>query len=192
MSKSIRQGRTIGEAIEQARIQCTDTKLKSVLNALSEGFSYRNIHQALIPHQALVPQTVIALLSQGHQTGLIDVGMKRASDLILFLVKPSTATYRNHNVSKEAHLFFVSLSTLTNFGCSIMESLEALTKDAKGQMYPRIRQIMKDMSSGFPLSEALNKHQDLFPPLLISKLPDFEKKKKLDKGLSELTKELLG
>lgn len=109
-------------------------------------------------------ETLQAVSDQLRQRGLIvlDVGEKKQSKEIelpwMGRVKPADLTIMTRQ-----------LSTMVSSGMSILRALNVLERQTENDKLKKVLALVrKDVESGVPLSDALERHPDVFNPLYVS------------------------
>lgn len=90
--------------------------------------------------------------------------------------------------TKDKIVFSNQLSALLNAGLPLVQSLRSVQEQTKNKHLKAITgQIISDVESGKPLSEALSKHPDVFSTIYISLVAAGETSGTLDKSLERLS-----
>lgn len=88
---------------------------------------------------------------------------------------------------KEKIIFTKQLAMMTNGGMPLVEALKSLQEEAEKENFKKIiGEIVKDVSGGASLSQAMKKHPKIFPPLYTSVIVSGEKSGKLAEVLERL------
>lgn len=91
---------------------------------------------------------------------------------------------------RELLLFVKNLSMLLRAGSTILEALSVLQPQASTAFQPIIAQLREHVRQGFPLSEALDQHQRVFPPTLRGVVAVGERSGTLEANLAYVARQL--
>jgi len=131
--------------------------------------------------EAAGKEEAVALL---HKEGIFILNLERK--------KQKISQFFQKRVSlKEKIVFTNELAIMIRSGLPVVKSLESLQEQTTNQYFASvIEKIIVDVKGGDPLSEALAKYPDIFPPLYISVTKSGEKAGKLDEVFLRLAQQL--
>lgn len=128
-------------------------------------FSYTVVDASGVQSKGEVEaETLHAVSEQLRQRGLIvlDVGEKKQS-------KEIELPWMNRVKASDLTIMTRQLSTMVSSGMSILRALNVLERQTENDKLKKILSaVRKDVESGVPLSDALERHPEVFNPLYVS------------------------
>jgi type IV pilus assembly protein PilC len=92
---------------------------------------------------------------------------------------------------KDKIIFTKQLSLMIRSGLSIIDALRSLSDDSTNKMFSKIiNSLIREVEGGLPLSQALDKHKDVFGTIYINMVKAGEKSGKVDVILERLAIQL--
>lgn len=115
--------------------------------------------------------------------GLIPVKIKKAG----ILTRDINLSFDKKVKVKELAVFCRQIGSILDAGVTIVESLEMLTEQMENKTFAKaISDTRAEVEKGDTLAEAMRKHEDVFPSLLINMVEAGEASGNLDKSFSRM------
>ena len=108
------------------------------------------------------------------------------------MAQPKTPNTRSVLLSSDEKLVLVgNLGTMLSSGISIIESVESLAEDAKGNLLIVLKKLKSDLEQGLQVHESLSQFPGVFDGVSINIIKAAEESGTLDKVLKDLRSTLM-